>query len=454
MNKMDVYYKLPIIIQNIACHMQGKRIVKKRYSQHFWNYLNDYETRNEWTYEQLIQYRDKKLQRMIKHCYETVPYYKNLFDEKSINYKEIKTVDDLKIIPILNKDDVKNSINSFISTSIPKSKLKIHPTGGTTGSGLPFYTTDEEEAEQWAVWWRYRRNLGIGIDMWCGNFGGKTIVPIENKKAPFWRYNTPGKQIFFSGYHINEQNAPYYAEEIRKRNIKWLHGYPSNLANLASCLLANGIKLDMKYVTIGSENLYEYQNDLIYKAFNTRAYQHYGLTEGVANISQRKDGKLCVDEDCSVVEFIHNSKTTYSIIGTTLSNWAMPLLRYDTGDQVIINKYDHNNDDIGGRVVDKIHGRANEFVVLEDNTRISSAALSLIFKDIMSIREAQIIQKDINHIVICIVKTDTYTSLDEEKTTKALRERLGKNMRIDYKYVDTIPRTTSGKMRLVISEVK
>ena len=132
----------------------------------------------------------------------------------------------------------------------------------------------------------------------------------------------------------------------------------------------------------------------------------------------------------------------------------MPLLRYDTGDQVIINKYDRNNDDIGGRVVDKINGRTNEFIVLEDNTRISSAALSLIFKDIISIREAQIVQKDINDIVIRIVKTDAYSSFDEKKTTKGLRERLGKSMKISYEYVEKIPRTKSGKMRLVISEVK
>lgn len=454
MNKMDIYYKLPIFVQNIACYLQGKRIIKNRYSQHFWNYLNDYESKNDWTYEQLIRYRDMKLQRMIKHCYETIPYYKKLFDEKCIDYTTIKTRDDLKVLPILTKDVVKNNLNDFISTAIPKFKLKIHHTGGTTGSGLSFYTTNEEEAEQWAVWWRYRRNLGIEFDMWCGNFGGKTVVPIDNKKAPFWRYNTPGKQVFFSGYHINEQNAPYYAEEIKKRNIKWLHGYPSNLANLASSLLANDIRLDIEYVTIGSENLYDYQKELILMAFNTSPYQHYGLTEGVANISQRKDGNLYVDEDFSVVEFILKDTSSYSIIGTSLSNWAMPLLRYNTGDQVIINKYDRNSDDIGGRTVEKINGRTNEFVVLEDDTRISSAALSLIFKDIISIREAQIVQKDRYNILIRIVKTDAYSDLDEEKTTKGLRERLGKSMKISYEYVDKIPRTKSGKMRLVISEVK
>lgn len=453
MNKMDIYYKLPVIAQNLACYYEGRRIMKARYSYEFWRYLEEYESRNNWKYEQLIQYRDSKLQRMIKHCYETVPYYKKMFDKKSIDYRTIKTKDDLQVLPILTKELIKTNPNDFISTAISKDKLKIHPTGGTTGSGLSFYTTDEEEAEQWAVWWRYRRNLGIGFDMWCGNFGGKTVVSINNKKPPFWRYNTPGKQVFFSGYHINEQNAPYYAEEIIKRNIKWLHGYPSNLANLASCLLANGIKLNIKYITIGSENLYEYQMDLISKAFNTTPYHHYGLTEGVANISQKLDGNLYIDEDFSVVEFINIEDALDSIIGTSLTNWAMPLIRYDTGDQAIFNHKEPDNNNIGGRRVDRINGRTNEFVVLKDNSRVSSAALSLVFKDIVSIREAQIVQKEKDFILVRIVKTDTYSSSDEEKTTKALKERLGRNMRVTYEYVYKIPRTKSGKMRLVISEI-
>lgn len=289
--------------------------------------------------------------------------------------------------------------------------------------------------------------------MGCGNFGGKTVVSINSKKAPFWRYNTPGKQIFFSGYHINERNAPYYAEEITKSNIKWLHGYPSNLTNLASCLLANGIKLNIEYITIGSVNLYEYQKSLSLKAFNTTPYNHYGLTEGVANISQKLDGNLYIDEDFSVVKFINIEDSLNSIIGTSLTNWAMPLIRYNTGDQAIFNHKESDKNDIGGRRVDRINGRTNEFVILSDNSRVSSAALSLVFKDIVSIREAQIIQREKDYILVRIIKTDMYSSSDEEKTTKALKERLGRDMRITYEYVDKLPRTKDGKMRLVISEI-
>ncbi|MCU1807118.1 hypothetical protein NVV31_17160 [Cytobacillus firmus] len=454
MNKMDIYNRLPVFAQNLACYVEGRRIKRDRYSNDFWHYLKDYEKRSGWSYEKLLSYQNSKLQQMIKHCYETVPYYGELFDKLGLDYRTIKSKEDLRVLPSLTKDRVKKDPEKFISKVIPKSKLKIHPTGGTTGSGLAFYTTDEEEAEQWAVWWKFRKNLGIEFDMWCGNFGGKTVVPINHKKPPFWRINIPGKQVYFSGYHLNENTVKYYVEEIRRRNLQWLHGYPSNLATLASYMLSSGITLDIKFVTIGSENLYDFQSDIIYQAFNTVPYQHYGLTEGVANISQNTKGEFVVDEDFSVVEFIPNVETSsYSIIGTTLTNWAMPLIRYDTGDLATIDEEEPNKIQMGGRRVSGINGRTNEYVVLRDNSKVSSAALSLVFKDLIEISEVQIIQKSKDKIIIKVVKTETYSQYVEKRMTKALRERLGNDMKISYQYVDKISRTSSGKVRLVISEI-
>ena len=37
---------------------------------------------------------------------------------------------------------------------------------GTTGKGLVFWETDESLNKQWAIWWRYRRQLSIQIDTW------------------------------------------------------------------------------------------------------------------------------------------------------------------------------------------------------------------------------------------------------------------------------------------------
>lgn len=451
MDKMTIYNHLPIFAQNLACFYEGSRIKFTRYGKDFWRFFREYEERNNWSYEQLCSYRDEKLRMMIKHCYKTVPYYNKLFNEGGINPEKIRTLDDLKTLPILTKYIVKDNIDTLISTDVPKGKIKVHYTSGTTGGGLGFRTTNTEESEQWAVWWRYRQNLGIGFDKWCGLFGGKVIVPIECNRAPFWRINMPGKQVFFSGYHINENNILSYVNEIKARNIKWLHGYPSNISNLASYMLSLGLNLEIEHVTVGAENLYDYQVELIKNAFGVEPYQHYGLTEGVANISQNTKRTLIVDEDFSCVEFILTESGENKIIGTTLTNWAMPLLRYDTGDYAILPKENYIINK--GRIIEKLNGRSDEYILRSNGAKVSAAALSLIFHTFTKIRQSQIIQEEKNGIMVKLVVTPEYTSIDETHIIFALKERLGSEIKIKLDYVQSIPKTRNGKYLFIKSNV-
>lgn len=133
---------------------------------------------------------------MIDHCYTTVPYYQKLFSELGITNKDIRTIDDLKILPILTRGRVKDNYDSLISSAITPKKRYVHNTGGTTGSGLRFWTTHEEDAEQWAIWWRYRNNLGINRGTWCALLNGKVVVPVKTYRKPYWRVNSPGRQVF------------------------------------------------------------------------------------------------------------------------------------------------------------------------------------------------------------------------------------------------------------------
>jgi phenylacetate-CoA ligase len=447
MDKMDTYYKSPIFVQNIACYLQGKQIVKNRYSQHFWNYLNDYEARNDWTYEQLIQYRDAKLQRMIKHCYETVPYYKDLFDEKGINYNEIKTLDDLKILPILTKDIVKKNYNDFISKDIPKEKMVLSHTSGTTGSGFKFYTTKDAISEQWAVWWRYRKNLGIEFDTWCALFGGRNIVSTNQNKPPYWRINSPCKQVYFSAYHMSEKNIGHYIDELNKRKLVWIHGYPSSINLVAEYMISNNINLSykVKSITTGAENLMLSQIEKIEKAFGIKPYQHYGLSEGIANFSQNRYRDMFVDEDFAAVEFVNRDDAGFDVFGTSLSNYAMPFLRYKTGDVTEVKTTSK------GRLVTSIDGRNEDYVTLPNEVRIGR--LDHIFKDMINIIEAQIVQKRKSEVILKIVKNDNFSSKDEIELRKEATQRL-KDVDIIIKYVNEIPRTKNGKLRFVISDIK
>lgn len=450
MDKMDIYNNLPIFAQNIACYFKGKNIQKVRYSSTFWKYLEEYNNRNDWSYEQLRNHQDMKLKRMVRHCYETVPYYRNLFDSLGINYESIRTIEDLKLLPILSKDTVNKNFKDFISTSIPKTKMVLGHTSGTTGSGFKFYTTNEAISEQWAVWWRFRQNLGIEFNTWTALFGSNLVVPIDQNKPPYWRINKPCKQIYFSAFHENEDNLYHYFNEINRRKLRWIHGFPSLLTLLASFILKNNLKFDYKieYVTIGAENLLDYQRNIIEEAFGTKVYQHYGLAEGVSNFSQNKDGEMFVDEDFAITEFLPNDNDTYNIIGTNLTNFAMPLLRYDTKDTARFI----NDKKTGKRKVLSIDGRTEDYITLPNGVRVGK--LDHAFKDTVNIVEAQISQKADYSIIVYAVKNKEDVTDDENQAVHLLRKSLGYDISIDFKYVTKIPRTAGGKLRFVISEIK
>jgi len=454
MDKMKVYNRLPIPLQNLACDFEGKRIKKTRYSQIFWDKLAEYESHNTWSYEQNCEYRDKQLRKMMLHCYKNVPYYKTVFDEGGIDPQSIQTINDLQRLPVLTKDDVKANIDSLIATNVNSQNIKLHPTGGTTGAGLIFRTSNYEEAVQWAIWWRYRRWHGISTDIWCGNFGGKVTVPLEQAKPPFWRINHYGKQYFFSGYHINKNNAKYFAQCLKDKAIAWIHGYPSNIANLASNLNEQGIVVPLKWVSIGAENLYEYQIKQIEKAFCVRPLQHYGLTEGVANISEDRNGELTIDEDFSCVEFLsyeNGNANEQRIIGTSLTNYIMPLIRYETGDLAIVNHPERFNSH--GRVIDGLNGRSNEFVMLPNGAKVGAAAISLIINRFNFIEASQIVQNSIDSITVRVICKGKMNQELENEVLTAMHERLSKEINIKIEYVTAFEKTKSGKQRLVISNL-
>lgn len=448
-----LYQKTPIGLQNAIVSLVGWKINHRRYSKLFEHLLRQYEERSKWTREDIVRFRDKRIHTFAMHCEKNVPYYRNLFRGLKISGEDIHGLSDLEQLPVLQKSTVQEGYAEFIAQNIPPSQRVIAHTSGTTGGGLRFATTEEALSEQWAVWWRYRRWHGISVDTWCGYFGGRSVVPLSQDCPPFWRYNVPGHQILFSGYHMSPKNLEAYIGELRKRQPPWLHGYPSLLSLMASHILERDEKLgyQVRWITIGAENLLPQQANLIEKAFGVRPLQHYGMAEAVANISECKDGTLRVDEDFSAVEFIPNSNGSgYKIIGTNFSNLATPLLRYDTNDLAKIPT-GGTPDEYGGRIVERIDGRQEDYIVLRNGARLGR--MDHIFKDMTHIREAQLHQCELGSINIRIVRTRAYSNDDEQKLLREFRTRVGEDTVLHVEYVDELPRSRTGKMRFVVSEI-
>jgi phenylacetate-coenzyme A ligase PaaK-like adenylate-forming protein len=231
------YLRLPLILQNASCSFEGLRLRHFRFGDAFSRMLQDAEARNFWPVEKIRIFRDQRLKSFVRHCAESVPFYRRHFQALGVSVEDIRTLEDLRCLPILTKQEVQRIGSDPVSQSIPPREHVVAHTSGTTGSGLHFAATRRAVQEQWATWFRYRRWHGLPFNTWCGYFGGRSLVPSQQTSPPFWRYNYPGRQILFSGYHISPANMSACVAELQRRRPPWLHGYPSLRALMAGYLL-------------------------------------------------------------------------------------------------------------------------------------------------------------------------------------------------------------------------
>lgn len=439
-----LYKRLPVPAQNAALNAVGLHVRFVRYNGRYDRLYRETMARDAWSSEQTRSDLDEQIRLFVRHAAATVPYYRDLFRTLRLDPREIGGFDDLPRLPTLTKAAVQEAPARFLSEAVPpRRRIRSH-TSGTTGTALQFVTTMDAIRRQWAVWWRYRAWHGIRRGTEVAVFRPLPLIPASQVTPPFWRYNRPCNELYLSAAHLAPQYMSHYVDELNRRKVPWMHGFPSGIAALAEYLVERGRTLDypLRWVTIGSENLTVRQRRIIEQAFGIRPLNRYGLNEAVANISEQTDGALYVDEDFAAVEFVDGR-----IIGTNLANPAFPLIRYETGDTASVDgACDHR----GRRRVTALDGRSDDYVIRRDGARLGR--LDRIFQDSVHVREAQIHQKRVGEVTLKLVRRAAYAPQDECDLLAVARMYLGEDTTIAVEYVDRIERQPSGKPRLVVAD--
>ncbi len=447
MDREAIYARLPLPLQQWAVSAEGRRIRRVRFNAAFHRLLQEYEARGAWSADARQAYRDERLARFIEHAVRSVPYYRNLFRELGASPNDFRRLEDLSALPVLTKQTVQARAAAFVSEAVRRHDTMMIHTSGTTGAGLRFPATLDAQREHWAVWWRFRGWHGIKFDTPCLYLGGRSVVPSRQHKPPYWRYNRPGKQILFSGYHLSETTAAAYIRAMQDSGYRWLHGYPSLVALLAGYVLQRGAELDFRWVSLGAESVLPHQRAVIEAAFGVAPITHYSMAEGVANVSMHPDGRYCVDEDFAAVEFLPRGDGSHDIVGTNLSNPAFPLIRYQVGDHATLPA--QAGPVPFGREVAGIDGRKEDYIITRRGARIGR--LDHIFKDMVHVREAQIRQEEPGAMQLCIVKGAGYGDADEAQLRAETQKRVGDDVDFEIVYTDALPRGAGGKLRFVHS---
>jgi len=430
-------------------------LIVRRYSGPFWLRQRWLE-KSQWLSEQeLREIQLKLLRRLVRHCYNSVPFYRRMMDERGISAEGIRTLEDIKQFPIINKRDVLEAGDSIVSTRYPKLLLRKAYTGGTTGTPMAIYRNLFSIGSEHAFVRRQWDWAGIGLSDRCAYLTGRLVAKPDQEAGKLHAYDPVMKELILSTYHLSPETAPSYATIVKEYKAKALVGYPSAVHLLAQVCVNKKIELNLRSVLTSSETLTESMRKTIAEAFHCKVFDFYGGAERGCYIHTCEKGSYHVIPEYGLTELIpldNSGDGRCRVISTGFWNMAMPFIRYEMGDIVIKS----NQKCTCGRSfpgIKAILGRKADVIKTPSGREFGAAILTHLLYGTGHIIESQIIQDDISHITIEYVPDDNFSEKDIQAFKALIRKHLPSELNVDLRQVEAVKRTSSGKVKPIVSQI-
>ena len=446
-----IYDHSPILFQNIMCSVSGKIKYNNRYKGEYLEMRKFCKEYDSWDIENQLQYQNKQLKDFILFAFNNSEFYHELY--KDADLSKINSVEDLHFLPIVDKEMLRSNIDNVYT--IKKKDAIIGNTGGTTGKSLTVRFTREDSNIRMAVLDHFKSRMGFeNLKMKRATFNGKHIIPPNQKKHIYWRYNAACKQMIYSSFHLTEENLGYYVQSLNNFKPKAIDGFFTSICDVASFIERNNIRLSFTPLAIfpTSETLTVEGRNLLERVFKCKVYDQYASSEGAPFITECPNQVLHVESNTGVFEVMPDGK----VLVTSFTTHGTPLIRYAIGDWMELADPDFVcNCGLHGQIIKKINGRSLDYLYKDDGAKINAGNVSNLLKYLPnSVIRSQFIQTKYNEIKILIeIDKKRYDEKAKKDILKECQHTFGNNMNITIEVVDNIPRTDGGKFRMIINNV-
>jgi len=421
----------------------------------FASYLREFE-RNQYLHpDDLRKLQMRLLRQQLIDAYRYVPFYRHRMTEAGLTPLDIRTHEDLRLLPVLTKRDIQDHQDLLVSSNVPPNKREQNQTGGSTGSPLQFFVDVERFDSRMASTVRHNSWAGLRIGDWYAHpWGSRFDVGDTPDPNPAWRQKFLYRNLSLHTAAVSEEAMMRFVEVLRRYRPKYMVAYAQSAVLFAEFCNANNIHdITFESMIVSAEMLLPGKRGILEETFRGKVFDRYGFREVsvIASECEYHSG-LHVNADALIVE-VEPAPNLPSGMGrvlvTDLLNRSMPLIRYEIGD---LASLDTDMRCPCGRslpLIGKIQGRTSDFLRLPSGRMIAGPSLALLAADMRDVRQVQFIQRDPAHVTLKVVAGTGYSQRTEEELRRRMQPYLEKESSLTIVTADSIPSEPSGKYRFV-----
>ncbi|RMF56587.1 MAG: phenylacetate--CoA ligase family protein [Calditrichaeota bacterium] len=405
-----------------------------------------------WAPEMRRGWVQERLERVLWHAVKNVPYYRKTLGPYESRFNAMVDNLDLRELPILTKEEIRQNYHLLQAENAAQFRPSETHTSGSTGTPTAFLLDGGSNVTHFASIWR--------VLNWSGyRFGNKfaDLTGYVPRNGRLYQYDLRLNCIHLSSFNFKKENIRTYVEKLKKFDPVLIKAYPSAIdlfCRWMKELDLNGYR--PKAVLTCAETLLEHQRAAVQEVLQCPVFDFYNQNERAALISTCENARYHVHEEYSYVEFLNPSESAQTadspkaIVATTLHNFAMPLIRYQTNDLATLGDQERCSCGRTYSTVERIIGRVEDIVVTPDGRYVGR--LDAAFKYSPGVRLSQVVQETVDEITVKVVKAASFRQRDVETIERELRTRLGDEIGIRFEYVDAILPGRNGKVKFVISK--
>jgi len=367
--------------------------------------------------------------------------------------------DALAMAPLMRVTDLPSNPRELCPQN--EDKLDVCSTSGSSGVPKVFYLGSDRGPVETAFVHHAWKKSGFRHTQ-----SRAVLRGLDAKGAgELFKWNPILQELQISPFLLNDSNSLIVWEEIKRRNIRFIHGYPSSMEVLASALKNQSQHdthvLKIRGLLLISEQIYEHQRILFSAVFpEAKQVSFFGQSEKVAFAFQDPSDPNIYHFSplYGIVELLNDSGEKIEDKGASGMLYATGLLfkgssfvRYELGDTAELVELPTAANQFTLSVRNIKSWRASHPIVGSSGERFSLAAVNMHVRELLDVSRMQLIQRQPGELEVYLVTRDGKDRTSAKVIAEKLQAKVGDSLSVRTFYVDEIQLNSRGKAKLFIS---